>query len=178
MLVYVFALRGPGNPTNPANPYNPWVVGATQGEAVYALRLPPAGARIRLEIAGGSCLAALGLGHGPRAFTATGITSVTGYVLPRPQALPRSRATSFHGLRPYLGHGPRPSTASGLTWCSGCVQPGPGSCPAFCNICGRHAGHSGVWVTIGFYAGSYQCAVVAVAAKELCLRVAPHSHKG
>ena len=25
----------------------------------------------------------LGLGHGPRAFTATGITSVTGYVLPR-----------------------------------------------------------------------------------------------
>ena len=83
MLVYVFALRGPGNPTNSANPYNPWVVGSTQGEAFYALRLPPAGARIRLEIAGGSCLAALGLGHGPRAFTATGITSVTGYVLPR-----------------------------------------------------------------------------------------------
>ena len=49
---------------------------------------------------------------------------------------------------------------------------------AFCNICGRHVGHSGVWVTIGFYAGSYQCAVVAVAAKELCLRVVPHSHKG
>ena len=45
MLVYVFALRGPGNPTNPANPYNPWVVGATQGEAVYALRLPPQGLR-------------------------------------------------------------------------------------------------------------------------------------
>ena len=66
-----------------------------------------------------------------------------------------------------MGGQPRASTASGLTWCSGCVQPGPGSCPAFCNICGRHAGHSGVWVTIGFYAGSYQCAVVAVAAKEV-----------
>ena len=38
---------------------------------------------------------------------------------------------------------------------------------AFCNICGRHAGHSGVWVTIGFYAGSYMCADVAVAAKEV-----------
>ena len=55
---------------------------------------------IRLEIAGGSCLAALGLGHGPRAFTATGLTSVTGHDLPRPQALPRSRATSIHGLTP------------------------------------------------------------------------------
>ena len=51
--------------------------------------------------------------------------------------------------------------------CSSTVSHLDPTMPAFCNICGRHAGHSGVWVTIGFYAGSYQCAVVAVAAKEV-----------
>ena len=50
------------------------------------------------------------------------------HVLPRPRGLPLSRATSFHGLRPYLGHRPRPSMASGLTWCSGCVQAGTIQC--------------------------------------------------
>ena len=42
------------------------------------------------------------LGHWLRPSTASGLTSVTGHVLPRPQALPRARATSIHGLRPYF----------------------------------------------------------------------------
>ena len=37
---------------------------------------------------------------------------------------------------------------------------------AFCNVCGRHVGHSGVWVTSGFYAGLYMCADVAVTARQ------------
>ena len=63
---------------------------------------PPGGscrARIRLEIAGGSCLEALGLGHGPRAYTATSITSVTGDVLPRHLTLTlqfRSQSIQFN----------------------------------------------------------------------------------
>ena len=51
--------------------------------------------------------------------------------------------------------------------CSSTVSHLDPTMPAFCNICGRHVGHSGVWVTIGFYAGSYMCADVAVAAKEV-----------
>ena len=38
--------------------------------------------------------------------------------------------------------------------------------PAFCSMCGRHVGHSGVKVTSGFYAGCYMCADVTVTAKQ------------
>ena len=39
--------------------------------------------------------------------------------------------------------------------------------PAFCNMCGRHVGHSGVRVTLGFYVGFYMCADIAVTAKQM-----------
>ena len=38
--------------------------------------------------------------------------------------------------------------------------------PAFCSMCGRHVGHSGVKVTSGFYEGWYMCADVTVTAKQ------------
>ena len=45
------------------------------------------------------------LGHWLRPSTASVLTSVTGHVLQLPQALPRSRATSIHGLGPYFVFG-------------------------------------------------------------------------
>ena len=51
--------------------------------------------------------------------------------------------------------------------CSSTVSHLDPTMPAFCHVCGRHVGHSGVCVTIGFYAGLYMCADVAVAAKEV-----------
>ena len=39
--------------------------------------------------------------------------------------------------------------------------------PAFCNMCGRQVGHSGVRVTLGFYVGFYMCADIAVTAKQM-----------
>ena len=55
--------------------------------------------------------------------------------------------------------------------------------PAFCSMCGRHVGHSGVRVTSAFYAGWYMCADVSVTAKqadgirrvlESCIRLVVH----
>ena len=50
--------------------------------------------------------------------------------------------------------------------CSSTVSHLDPTMPAFCNVCGRHVGHSGVRVTYGFYAGLYMCADVVVTAKQ------------
>ena len=65
--------------------------------------------------------------------------------------MPGGSCTGLSGFRQSCG-----STVSHL---------GP-TMPALCNVCGRHVGHSGVWVTSGFYAGLCMCADVAVTARQ------------
>ena len=72
----------------------------------------------------GSCSTCTNLTSGPCVSA-----SATGHVHTRPQALPRSLVTSFHGISPYLGHGLRPSTASALTSVTGRVLQLPQALP-------------------------------------------------